>query len=48
MSERDEKRALIIEDEPVISKMCQRVLSLEGFTVTSVDNGQDAEKAAAS
>lgn len=48
MAEQTQKKALIIEDEPIISKMCQRVLSNEGFNVETVDNGQDAEKVVSS
>jgi len=39
--------ALIIEDEPAISSLCRRILTGEGFYVTIVDNGQDAEEAVA-
>lgn len=37
------KRILIVEDEPVIGKMCQRVLSDEGFEVDIAVNGKLAQ-----
>jgi DNA-binding response OmpR family regulator len=36
---------LIVEDEPVISEMCRRVLSDEGFRVTLASNGKAAMSA---
>jgi CheY-like chemotaxis protein len=33
---------LIVEDEPVISEMCRRVLADEGFRVTLTSNGRAA------
>ncbi|OGN89357.1 MAG: hypothetical protein A2158_05050 [Chloroflexi bacterium RBG_13_46_14] len=39
------KRVLIVEDEPAISSVCQRILNKEGFITDIVDNGEAAEKA---
>jgi DNA-binding response OmpR family regulator len=33
---------LVVEDEPVIAKVCMRTLSAEGFHVQIVDNGKAA------
>ena len=33
------KKILVIEDEPIIAKICSRVLSSEGFTVDVATNG---------
>jgi DNA-binding response OmpR family regulator len=41
------QRILIVEDELAISKLCKRVLTNEGFEVTIVDNGKDAEESVA-
>jgi DNA-binding response OmpR family regulator len=35
---------LVVEDEPVIAKVCTRTLSTEGFQVEIVDNGRMALK----
>ena len=37
-------RILVVEDEPVIAKVCTRTLSAEGFQVEIVDNGKAALK----
>jgi len=37
------KKILIVEDEPVISQMCQRVLAGEGFEVEIAVNGKVAQ-----
>jgi len=37
------KRILIVEDEPSISQVCQRVLRGEGFEVDVATNGKDAQ-----
>ena len=39
----DKKRILVVEDEPVISNVCLRVLTDEGFEVDIAVNGQVAE-----
>jgi CheY-like chemotaxis protein len=36
------KNILVVEDEPVIAKVCARTLSAEGFQVEIVDNGKAA------
>ena len=36
------KRILVVEDEPAISDVCQRVLTSEGFEVDIVINGEVA------
>jgi len=36
------KRALIVEDEPVISRVCERVLTNEGYEVDTAMNGEIA------
>jgi DNA-binding response OmpR family regulator len=37
------KKALVIEDEPVISQICQRILAGEGFKVSLAADGVEAE-----
>jgi DNA-binding response OmpR family regulator len=37
--DRTTKRILVVEDEPSIGKICQRVLTREGFTVDIAVNG---------
>ena len=37
------KRILVVEDEPEISKLCQRVLSDEGYEVDIAGNGRVAQ-----
>jgi len=37
------KRILIVEDEPAICKLCQRVLTSEGFEVDTAVNGVVAQ-----
>ena len=46
MSEPDtsRKRILIVEDEPIIGRLCRRVLTAEGFNVDVVDNGLTAKE----
>ena len=39
----DEKRILIVDDEPVICQLCQRVLTGEGFEVDTAPNGEVAQ-----
>lgn len=39
----DKKRILVVEDEPVISNICLRVLTDEGFEVDIAVNGRVAE-----
>ena len=36
------KNILVVEDEPIIAKVCTRTLSAEGFQVEIVDNGEAA------
>lgn len=38
------KRALVVEDESVISRICQRMLMVEGFDVDIAMNGLIAKK----
>ena len=38
----DERRALVVEDEPGIAKVCARTLSSEGFLVDIAVNGKVA------
>jgi len=40
------RRALVVEDEPVISRLCQRILTAEGFDVDIAMNGLIAKKMA--
>lgn len=35
-------RILIVDDEPVVIKSCERILTPEGFTVDAANNGKDA------
>lgn len=47
-SERCKKRILVVEDEPVIGRLCRRVLNAEGYDVDVVDNGLSAKEVATS
>ena len=38
------RRALVVEDEPVISQLCRRILMAEGFDVDIAMNGLIAKK----
>jgi CheY-like chemotaxis protein len=40
------RRALVVEDEPVISRLCQRIVTSEGFDVDIAMNGLIAKKMA--
>ncbi len=40
------KRILVIDDEPIVGRMCQRVLQGEGFEVDLVNNGLSAREIA--
>ena len=42
-SDRGVKRILVVEDEPAISNVCQRVLTDEGFEVEIAVNGKMAQ-----
>ncbi len=37
------KRILVVEDEPAICALCQRVLTREGFEVDIAVNGKEAQ-----
>lgn len=37
------KRILVVDDEPVIRQLCQRVLTGEGFDVDTAVNGRAAQ-----
>ncbi|MFC1928363.1 response regulator [Chloroflexota bacterium] len=41
-SSASKKRILIVDDEPAIRELCQRVLTEEGFEVDTADNGRIA------
>jgi DNA-binding response OmpR family regulator len=41
--ESDVKRILVVEDEPAICTLCQRVLTREGFEVDIAVNGKEAQ-----
>ncbi len=41
--ESDVKRILVVEDEPAICELCQRVLTREGFEVDIAVNGKAAQ-----
>ena len=43
----EEKRILIADDDPVILRLLQVNLELEGYTVVTANNGQEAVDAAA-
>lgn len=43
MADFKKKRILVVEDEPVISSVCLRVLTDEGFEVDGAVNGRMAE-----
>ena len=38
------RRVLVVEDEPVISELCRRMLMAEGFDVDTAMNGSIAKK----
>jgi two-component system NtrC family sensor kinase len=42
-NDRDAKKALVIEDEPVIARVCHRVLTAEGYQVEIAVNGMVAK-----
>lgn len=46
MNEAKQKRILIIDDDEVITGLIQTVLSKEGYTVYTANNGLDGEKMA--
>jgi DNA-binding response OmpR family regulator len=43
-SESDKKKILLIEDEPIIGRLCRRILNAEGFEVDIADNGLVAKE----
>jgi two-component system NtrC family sensor kinase len=43
-SEGNKRKILVIEDEPTVGLLCQRVLTAGGFEVDVVTNGLDAKK----
>ncbi len=43
MESSDVKRILVVEDEPAINQVCQRVLGSEGFEVDAAVNGVVAQ-----
>jgi DNA-binding response OmpR family regulator len=38
------KRILVVEDEPAISQVCQRILARDGFEVDTAINGEVAQE----
>ena len=38
------RRALVVEDEPVISRLCERILTAEGFDTDTAINGLIAKQ----
>jgi CheY-like chemotaxis protein len=45
-SEPCKKKILVVEDEPVIGRLCQRVFTDEGYDVDVVNNGLSAKEVA--
>ena len=45
-SESRKKKILVVEDEPIIGRLCKRVLDAEGYDVDVVDNGESAKEKA--
>ena len=41
-NDKDRKKALVVEDEPVIARVCHRVLTAEGYQVSIAVNGMVA------
>src|SRR3989337_692062 len=37
-----EGRVLVVDDEPVVVKSCERILTPEGYSVDTASNGRDA------
>lgn len=46
-SDTKNKRILLVEDEPIIGRVCTRILMAEGFEVDVANNGLIAKEAAA-
>jgi CheY-like chemotaxis protein len=44
MKSRNKKRILVIEDEPIISRVCLKVLTADGFDVDIAQNGLVAKE----
>jgi DNA-binding NtrC family response regulator len=47
MPTKPKKRALVIEDEPIVGRLCQRVLNANGFETDLVNNGLSAKEISA-
>lgn len=45
MAGNNKKKILLVEDEPVIGRLCARVLNVEGFDVDFVQDGRKALEA---
>jgi len=45
--EKEKKRILVVEDEAVLGRLCQRVLAADGFEVDLANNGLTAREIAA-
>jgi DNA-binding NtrC family response regulator len=43
MPDKDKRRVLFLEDEPIISKVVTRILAADGFEVDVANNGQVAK-----
>jgi CheY-like chemotaxis protein/glycine cleavage system H lipoate-binding protein len=38
----EKKRILILDDDPVVTLSCKRILGAEGYSISTVDKGEDA------
>ncbi len=38
----DKKRILILDDDPVVTLSCKRILGAEGYSISTADKGEDA------
>jgi len=45
-SETCKKKILVVEDEPIVGRLCTRILAAEGFDVDVVNNGLSAKEVA--
>jgi len=40
--EREKGRILVLDDDPVVTLSCKRILGAEGYSITTVERGEDA------
>ncbi len=42
MAKKEKAKILILDDDPVVTLSCKRILGAEGFNISTVDKGEDA------